>query len=520
MPIITSKDALFLLLCAIVHLVYRNQQKRRLLPLPPGPRRWPIVKNTFAVPLTNAHVHYQELGKKFGSKILFLEALGRPMLIVNDLDMARDLLEKRSAFYSSRPSMTMITDIVKIREWFSFMPYGDYWRVHRRMFQQHFSEKHLPYIEERAVGLIRKGLLANLLEFPDGVTEIIRKCVYSIRLEPMGYPIQRQNDPLVNLAEETFGVMSIIASPGKYFVNIVPALQHIPDWMPGAGFKEVAKEVRRNVDKLIAEPFEATMQMMTDGTAPPCFVTETLERLKSNKDYEVQAVYAKQTAAMIFGAVSETTVTGLKSFILAMLTHPDAMRKAQQELDDVIGTDRLVDSSDIPHLPYLSAIIKETLRWNPITPMCAPHQTTEEDVYMGYYIPKGCIVFANTYAILHDEEVFPGPEEFQPERFLKDGKIRDDILDPEFVATFGFGRRICPGARIARPLLYLVAASLLHLFDIVPALDRDGNPIKVIPQFKQAAIISEPLPFQCKMIPRKGRDVEGLLKGYIGTDPI
>ncbi|KAJ3567141.1 hypothetical protein NP233_g6559 [Leucocoprinus birnbaumii] len=382
----------------------------------------------------------------------------------------------------------MVTDVIGLREWFALMPYGDYWRIHRRMFQQYFSEKNLPQIQEKVLELFRKGLLANLLKSPDDVTEHLRNCVGAIAISiTYGLPVQRRNDPLVNSSEEIFAVMSSAASPGKYFVNIVPFLQYIPDWMPGAGFKQVAKEIRKEVQKLTVEPFNASLQM---ATAPACFITETMQRLSRKGEYELQSVYTKQTAAMVFGAVSETTVTTLKTFILGMLMRPDVMRKAQQEIDNLVGTDRLVDFADVPHLPYLSAIIKETLRWNPVTPLVFPHQTTEEDVYMGYYIPKECAVFVNIYATLHDEEVFPDPREFKPERFIKDGRIRDDILDPEFVASFGFGRRICPGARVARPLLYIAAASLVHLFDIAPAVDHDGNPIKVIPQFKQAALIS------------------------------
>ncbi|KAF5360644.1 hypothetical protein D9756_005134 [Leucocoprinus leucothites] len=520
MSLISVRDGLVISLCVLVHFIYRNR-RRRLLPFPPGPSPWPIVKNTFTIPLINAHGYYKELGAKFGSKLLYLEALGQPMLIINDIRIAQDLLEKRSALYSSRPAIPMLNDVVGVRAYFSVMPYGDYWRAHRRMFQQHFAEKYLVRNQERAMEFIRKGLLANLLESPENFDEHIRNCIGGIAVSvTYGLPVQRKRDPFVHFSETTFAVSSATAAPGKFLVNIVPSLKHVPEWMPGAGFKQVAKEVRANLLKLIEEPFEASVKMMEKGTAPMCFITDMLERHRHSPDYETQSIYIKQTAAMVFAAVSETTVTALNTFILGMLQRPDVLKKAQKEVDDIVGTNRLPEFSDIPHLEYLSAVIKETLRWNPVAPMGVPHHTSEEDVYMGYYIPKGCTVFANAYAMLHDDEIFPEPQEFKPERFIKDDCLREDLPDPEYVATFGFGRRVCPGAHIARSTLHIAAASLLHLFDIAPELDGDGKPIKVVPQFNQTSTVSWPLPFRCKMTPRAGRDVKDLLEGYIGSDPI
>ncbi|KAF5360606.1 hypothetical protein D9756_005151 [Leucocoprinus leucothites] len=516
MSLTSIRDGLIISLCVLVHFIYRNR-RRRLLPLPPGPSPWPIVKNTLTIPLINAHGYYKELG----SKLLYLEALGQPMLIINDIRIAQDLLEKRSALYSSRPAIPMLNDVVGIRMYFALMPYGDYWRAHRRMFQQHFAEKHLARNQGRAMEFIRKGLLANLLESPDNFDEHIRNCIGGLAVSiTYGLPIQRKRDPLVRFSEETFAVSAATAAPGNFLVNVIPSLKHVPEWMPGAGFKQVAKKARADLLKLAEEPFEATVKMMEEGTAPVCFIAETLERHRHSPDYETQAIYAKQTAAMVFGAVSETTVAALNTFILGMLKRPDVLKKAQAEVDGTVGTNRLPEFSDIPRLRYLSAVVKETLRWNPVLPMGVPHHTSEEDVYMGYYIPKGCTVFANAYAMLHDDEIFPEPQEFKPERFIKGDRIREDLPDPEYVATFGFGRRVCPGAHIARSTLYLAAASLLHLFDIAPALDDDGKPVEVIPQFKQASLIAEPLPFRCKITPRAGRDVNDLLKGYMGSDPI
>ncbi|KAF5348525.1 hypothetical protein D9756_009681 [Leucocoprinus leucothites] len=479
---ISIRDVLILALCFVVHLSYRKQ-RRRLLPLPPGPFRWPIVGNAFIFPLTYVHRFYKDLTDRL---------VGRPIIVLNDINIARDLLEKRSALYSSRPVSPMVHDVIGYKIMFALMPYGDDWRNHRRVFRQHLSEKHLPQIQERALEFVRKGLLANLVDSSDKLHDHVRNTIGGLSMSmTYGLPVQRQNDPLVRFVEDAFTNLAGAVAPGKYFVNVLAPLKYVPRWMPGAGFKRKGKEMRKHLDRLLEEPYQATLRQMEGGIGPPSFVVDALEQSSQSSDYDIRAQYVKQTALQIFAALSETTVASVLTFFLAMLLHPDIQLKAQKELDSVIGPDRLPEFSDIAHLVFISAIVKELLRWNPIVPAGVPHMTTEEDVYMGYYIPKNCIIMPNTYAMLQDEVVFPEPEKFKPERFMnQEGGIREDLPDPEFVATFGFGRRICPGAHIARSTLTIAVASVIYLFDISPALDAEGKPINVKPEFSPASITS------------------------------
>ncbi|KAF9445055.1 cytochrome P450, partial [Macrolepiota fuliginosa MF-IS2] len=516
------QDIIFICLCTLIHYNYRHRQMSTL-PYPPGLPRWPIVGNAFSFPLTHMHIFFKNLGDRLGTNIMYMEALGRQFIILNDIRMAKDLLEKRSGLYSSRPELPMLTEVIGAKYIFGAMPYGNEWRSHRRIFQQYFSPKNHHRVEERATEFVRKNLLPSLFQTPQDVHGHVRSCMggFSTSLT-YGLPTHRHRDPLVLFAEDVF---TKIASTGMYLVNIIPQLKYVPEWVPGANFKTVAREIRDDAYRLMEEPYQATQKSMDEGTLSDCFVLESLERNRSRPNFELQAKRTKQAAMQIYGAASETTAAATMTFILAMLTCPDVQRKAQQELDSVVGFDRLPDFSDKPNLPYLSAIIKEVLRqisssWNPITPIGVPHLTTDEDVYEGYYIPKGCIVLANSYAMLHDETIFPSPTEFKPERFLKGGAISDDVPDPESVATFGFGRRICPGSAVALSMIYVAAASILTIFDISPALDEKGDPVKVVPEFIATSVVSDPLPFQCRFTPRQGKNVEGLLKEYLNLEVV
>ena len=127
-------------------------------------------------------------------------------------------------------------------------------------------------------------------------------------------------------------------------------------------------------------------------------------------------------------------------FFLVMILNPGAMKKAQEELDRVVGKGELPDFSHKDDLPYIDALVKELLRWSPPLPIAFPNRAMQGDVYRGYLIPEGATVIQNIWAIFRDPSIYPDPETFNPDRFLKDGKINPLVFNPED-RLFGAGRR-------------------------------------------------------------------------------
>ena len=123
-----------------------------------------------------------------------------------------------------------------------------------------------------------------------------------------------------------------------------------------------------------------------------------------------------------------------------MVLNPDVMKKAQEELDRVVGQEQLPGFSDRGNLPYIDALVKELLRWNPPAPISIPRRVTQDDVYRGLLIPAGATVIENIWAVFRDPDIYPDPEAFNPDRFLKDGEINPLIFNPED-RVFGSGRR-------------------------------------------------------------------------------
>jgi cytochrome P450 len=154
-------------------------------------------------------------------------------------------------------------------------------------------------------------------------------------------------------------------------------------------------------------------------------------------------------------AGSDTTSSTLLSFLLAMIKHPETLKKAQDDVDNICGASRSPTSDDIHDLPYLRACMDETLRWRPVAAGGIPHMLTQDDTYEGYFLPKGTMLLANTWAIHRDEDEYARPDEFIPERFLNNkfgtkNPIGDTPEDHRR-GTYGFGagRRVCPGQRLA-----------------------------------------------------------------------
>jgi len=149
-------------------------------------------------------------------------------------------------------------------------------------------------------------------------------------------------------------------------------------------------------------------------------------------------------------------------------------------------------------LPYCEAVVREVLRWRPIVPLAIAHATSEDDIYEGYFIPKGTMVLPNVWAMVHDESVYPDPDKFNPERFLNPG---GQLSTDGHILGFGFGRRKCVGRHAADATVWATIVSVLSTFNIAKAKNEAGKEIEIEPVFTDG-LVSHPKPFQCAITPR------------------
>ena len=159
----------------------------------------------------------------------------------------------------------------------------------------------------------------------------------------------------------------------------------------------------------------------------------------------------------------ETSATTLLWWLLAMIAYPEVQIQAHAELDEVVGNARPPTFADIPSLPYIRAMVKETLRWSLTVPFGVPHATTEDDWYDGMFIPKGTVCLQNMRVINSEPDVFGSDAvRFDPTRYMDESR-QVKVLDgrEEGHMAFGFGRRICPGRYVAEGTLVIDIATLL-----------------------------------------------------------
>ncbi|KAJ7312302.1 cytochrome P450 [Mycena albidolilacea] len=478
----------------------RSIKNRSRLPLPPGPKKLPLVGNLFDIPTTEQWETFRKWSRDFDSDILHLNVAGKSIIILSSLQATNDLMVKRSSIYSDRQAHLLATVHSEVHFKLLFR------RAQREILNTTFSagaSSQFRPMELASTHALLRCVLKNpgccLMEyFEQMVGKMIMSITYGIDVLPL-------NDPYLKLSHEMARAGSVAAVPGKYLVDTIPVLKYIPTWFPGAEFKRQAKEWKKVVRQAVELPFEETKRKIATGGARASFVSQVLSMEWDVLDPHYSEGAMRDGAGMIFNAGNHVTVAVLGTFALAMLLHPDIQKKAQLEIDSVVGRDRLPTFDDKPALPYISALVKEVLRWKSVAPLAVPHFVAVEDEYRGYRIPAGSIVLGNTWAICHDEAFYPEPLDFLPERFLLAGN--EDNISPDPVVLFGYGRRACPAKSMALDSLWITAACILAAFDLTKAVGDDGKVIEPTCEYV-SGLAYTPLPFKSFMRPRSKRSAD------------
>ncbi|CDO69911.1 hypothetical protein BN946_scf184884.g70 [Trametes cinnabarina] len=361
-----------------------------------------------------------------------------------------------------------------------------------------------------------RDFLVRLSEKPTAWQELLRfyftaaalKAVYNLDISDV-------EDSRVAIIENIFEGLREVTISAQFLLERVPLVQHLPTWTPGIGkfFKKVAASKAPN-DLLMETEFAAAKERMeASGTVDASVVSQLLSRLAqtagAEDDTHEEEVIASGVAAVAVEALRQTFSTSA-GFFAAMVLHPEVQQKAQAELEAVVGQHRLPDFEDKQSLVYINAIVKEILRWHNVLPLGVSHRTTEDNELRGYFIPQGTMLTPAVWACMHDPEIYPDPDRFYPERFIRNGQLDPTVLDPaDFV--FGFGRRKCPGRHFAEAALFILIASVLHVFEIGSPKDEDGRPVKL--EYEQShGFLSYPENFECTVKLRSAAEATSLIR--------
>ncbi|PIL23523.1 cytochrome P450 [Ganoderma sinense ZZ0214-1] len=478
---IILSTACLLVVAALGASLVRRRKEASSMRLPPGPRPLPLIGNLFDMPTKNVAPTFHQICRNYGD-IVYLSVFGQSTVVIDSYDAAVELLEQRSLQTSDRPRLVM-AELAGLAWEFSVEGYTPAWRRSRRTFHEFFHQ-----------GAVRQYHSTHQRETVGGA---VMDTVY-------GIDVVDDKNRYVAIARRGAEIFGEITTPGRFLVELFPSLAGVPAWFPGAQFQRDAKAWTQELLAVKSVAFDKVVDQMARGCAPRCMAHDLMERVGKGGEQDVSKEdeeHFRDVTGIAYVAGVDTTYTLMTAFFLAMIKFPDHQRRAQAELDAVVGPDRLPDFSDRDSLSYVNAMLKECVRWHTVLPLAIPHATTHGQEYNGLRIPAGSVLLANVWAMAHDPVAYPNPDSFSPERFLKDGQLDGSVRDP-LKFQFGFGRRICPGRHYALDSAFLMIASVLHVFDIKPPVGQDGTPMKVDPHINFDSALSHPDSFQCRIVPR------------------
>ncbi|KAG8792125.1 hypothetical protein FRC12_007125 [Ceratobasidium sp. 428] len=301
-----------------------------------------------------------------------------------------------------------------------------------------------------------------------------------------GMKTKGPNDPIVLNLKDALENLGKAVLASNFLVNVFPALKRIPDWFPWTEWKRTARKWRDHKNNAVDTPYYWTKSQIALPEHEPSMIESVLEQTRRMGLSPDEADdYAKEIAFVLFAGGTDTTTNTILVFFVAMILFPETQRKAQAEIDAVIGSTRLPEMEDRSQLPYMHQLIQELLRWRPIVPAGLAHVCYQDDVYKGYRIPKGAIM-----AINHNPKVYKDPQLFNPDRFADPSMPR--------ASTFGFGRRLCQGSHFAEASLFIFISSIIATFNIEMAQDEHGNNLVPVAE-SENSMLFHPVPFKFKL---------------------
>ncbi|EAZ44883.1 hypothetical protein OsJ_29523 [Oryza sativa Japonica Group] len=416
-------SVLVIVLAAVVFLLATIlRHGRRAYRLPPGPNPWPIIGNLNLIgALPHRSIH--ELSKRYGP-LMQLRFGSFPVVVGSSAEMARFFLKSHDIVFTDRPRTAAgkhttynYTDIL-------WSPYGAYWRQARKMcVTELFSARRLESFEH-----IRGEEVRALLRDLHGAAA-------PVLLRDYLFHGDARRDIAHGAGQE--GYIRRMKRVGKKLDRF---MEHVLD--------EHDKVRRQQGDRFAARDLVDVLLQLADDP---------------NLEVQLRRDNVKALTQDLIAGGTDTSAITVEWAISELLRKPEILAKATEELDRVVGRGRLVTETDMTSLPYVEAIVKETMRVHPVAPLLAPHVAREDASVGGYDIPAGTRVLVNVWTIARDPALWDSPEEFMPERFIG-SKI--DVKGQDFqLLPFGSGRRLCPGHSLGLKVIQLSLASLLHGFE-------------------------------------------------------
>lgn len=463
---------IWLVSVVVVHALFTKYRTR--VRRPPGPLALPIVGH-FHLLGSKPYQSLHKLSLRYGPLFqLFLGSI--PCVVVSSPEMAKEFLQTHDISFSNRPKLSNADYLTYGSVDLAFSSYGPYWKFMKKLCMTKLLglqtlEKFVPVMrEERHLFLQTLLGKAEAGETVDVKGEIMRLTNNLVTRILLRHRCSGNEDDASEVREFMKEIVQLVGS-----FNLADFIWFCKN-LDLQGFKKRVKEARGRFDTMmerIMKAHEEERRKKRDPNNGGDTVNDLLDILldiieDEKEEMRLTRENVKAIILNIFGGGTDTSAAAAVWAVAELINHPNIMEKARQEIDSVVGKDRLVEESDVANLPYLQAIVKETLRLHPPGAVIA-RESVEDCTIRGYDIPTKTQLLVNLWAIGRDPDYWENPLQFWPERFLReDGSLKSqlDVKGQHFhLLPFGSGRRICPGISLALQVVQTSLAAMIQCFE-------------------------------------------------------
>ncbi|CAN1152029.1 Trans-cinnamate 4-monooxygenase [Linum perenne] len=470
------EKTLLALFSAVVVAIVISKLRGKRFKLPPGPLPVPLFGNWLQVGDDLNHRNLTDFAKRFGE--IFLLRMGqRNLVVVSSPDLAKEVLHTQGVEFGSRTRNVVFDIFTGKGQDMVFTVYGEHWRKMRRIMT-------VPFFTNKVVQQNRQGWESEAAAVVDDVKKNPEAATSGIvlrrRLQLMMYNnifrimfdrrFESEQDPLFNKLKALNGERSRLAQSFDYnYGDFIPILRPFL-----RGYLKVCEQVKETRLKLFKDYFVEERKLMSTNAMTneglKCAMDHILEAQQKGEISEDNALYIVENINV---AAIETTLWSIEWGIAELVNHQHIQKKLREELDTVLGPDHQITEPDIQKLPYLQAVIKETLRLRMAIPLLVPHMNLHDAKLRGFDIPAESKILVNAWWLANNPEQWKRPEEFRPERFLEEeAKVEANGNDFRYL-PFGVGRRSCPGIILALPILGVTIGRLVQNFELLPPPGQD-----------------------------------------------
>ncbi|KAG7582641.1 Cytochrome P450 superfamily [Arabidopsis suecica] len=459
--------------------------------LPQSPPSLPIIGHLHHLISSLSHKSLQKLSSKYGP-LLYLSIFNFPVVLVSSASVAYEIFKAHDLNISSRDNPPIDESLLVGSSVFVGAPYGDYWKFMKKLLVTKLLG---PQALEQSRGiradelerfyrsLLDKAMKKESVEIGKEATKL---SINSICRMSMGRSFSEESGE----AERVRGLVTELDGLTKK-VLLVNILRWPLEKLGISLFKKEIMYVSNSFDELL-ERILVEHEEKPDKHQFTDLMDVLLEAYADeNAEHKITRNHIKSLFVELFLGGTDTSAQTIQWIMAEIINNPNILERLREEIDSVLGKTRLIQETDLPNLPDLQSVVKEGLRLHPPLPLMV--RTFQRSCDMkGFYIPEKTTLVVNAYAVMRDPTSWEDPDEFKPERFLRQEEERRGLNH----IAFGSGRRGCPGSNLATIIIGTAVGTMVQCFD----LSIKGDKVKMDEAGGLNLTMAHPL--ECTLVPR------------------